>query len=109
MGNFTSRAHLLVQCAALLGVVTAKLKGVKNTWQPSNRLAPLPPSLQPPHGPLHDKHAAALQRLGLGLEHNLQDGPLSKQVCNCSCSRSSCSACWLCSPCTISHARPIAE
>ena len=39
-----------------------------------------PRALQPPHGPLHGKQAAALQRLGLGLEHNLQDGPLSKQV-----------------------------
>ena len=48
---------------------------------------PAPPThcspawVQPPHGPRHDKQQAALQRLGIGLEHNLQDGPLSKQVC----------------------------
>lgn len=35
---------------------------------------------QPPAGPLKARQLAALEALELGLEHSLQDGPLSKQV-----------------------------
>lgn len=44
---------------------------------------PLVPRLQPPESPLKEQQAAVLEALGLGLEHSLQDGPLSKQVCGC--------------------------
>lgn len=37
-------------------------------------------TLQPPETPLRQGQLQALERLGLTLEHSLQDGPLSKQV-----------------------------
>ena len=40
----------------------------------------VPLLLEPPEGPLRPQQLAALEGLGLGLEHSLQDGPLSRQV-----------------------------
>ena len=47
---------------------------------PPPRCWTVPASVQPPEGPLQQQQAAALELLGLTLEHNLQDGPFSKQV-----------------------------
>ena len=46
----------------------------------TQRPLPPPPPPQMPDGPLRERQAAALAVLGLGLEHSLQDGPLSKQA-----------------------------
>lgn len=40
----------------------------------------VPEYMQPPEGELAMEQQAALARHELTLEHNLQDGPLSKQV-----------------------------
>ena len=68
------------------GVVPGRASPQPRADQP-NRPA-LPPQhsglyLQPPAGPLRARQLAALERLGLGLEHSLQDGPLSQQVWGC--------------------------
>jgi hypothetical protein len=39
--------------------------------------------MQPPEGPLQEQQAAVLEAQGLGLEHSLQDGPLSRQLLGC--------------------------
>ncbi|KAL4860156.1 Histone-lysine N-methyltransferase setd3 [Chlorella vulgaris] len=50
---------------------------------PSNPHDLVPLQLEPPEGPLQEQQAAVLEAKGLGLEHSLQDGPLSRQLLGC--------------------------